>query len=144
LLRAFFVPKASRTTMSASTGEKQPHPGQFKPGQSGNPKGRPRGARQRLGEQFLVDMMADWDEHGNAAIVSVREKNPSQYLRVVASILPKELNVRVNELDELTDEQLAAQLARVAEELARAGAAIGQGTGTPAAPEPARDVPTLQ
>jgi hypothetical protein len=25
----------------------------FKPGQSGNPKGRPKGARNRLGTQFL-------------------------------------------------------------------------------------------
>lgn len=129
--------------MTASTEEKQRHPGQFKPGQSGNPKGRPRGARQRLGEQFLVDMLADWEAHGAEAIVKVRDKNPSQYLRVVASILPKELNVRVNELDELTDEQLLAQLARVYQELERAGVRIGQGTGTPAAAEPAGGVQPL-
>ena len=28
----------------------------FKPGQSGNPRGRPRGARNRLGEEFLAEL----------------------------------------------------------------------------------------
>lgn len=130
--------------MTAKTDEDQSKPWQFKPGQSGNPKGRPRGARQRLGERFLTDMLADWDAHGTAAIEKAREENPSQYLRVVASILPKELNVRVNELDELSDEQLAAQLGRVATELARAGVAFGEGTGSPAAAQSPGSVSTLQ
>ena len=32
----------------------------FKPGQSGNPKGRPKGARNRLGTQFLEALEADF------------------------------------------------------------------------------------
>ena len=31
----------------------------IKPGQSGNPKGRPKGARNRLGTQFLEALEAD-------------------------------------------------------------------------------------
>ena len=31
----------------------------FKPGQSGNPKGRPKGARNRLGTQFLEALEAE-------------------------------------------------------------------------------------
>src|SRR5215471_10323251 len=33
----------------------------FKPGQSGNPKGRPKGARNRLGTQFLEALEADFN-----------------------------------------------------------------------------------
>ena len=34
----------------------------FKPGQSGNPKGRPKGARNRLGTQFLEALEADFNQ----------------------------------------------------------------------------------
>jgi hypothetical protein len=41
----------------------------FKPGQSGNPKGRPKGARNRLGTQFLEALEADFNQFGPQAIV---------------------------------------------------------------------------
>lgn len=63
----------------------------FKPGQSGNPAGRPKGARSKLGEAFLKDMLADFEQHGKSVIEAVRAEKPDQYLKVVASILPKEI-----------------------------------------------------
>lgn len=93
--------------------------------------GRPKGARNKLGEAFLQDMLADWQEHGVATIATVREEKPDQYLKVVASILPKEMNLRVGEFDDLTDEQLARQLASIATQLARAGVDLGEGVGSP-------------
>jgi len=46
----------------------------FKPGQSGNPKGRPKGARNRLGTQFLEALQADFNQFGCQAIALVREE----------------------------------------------------------------------
>jgi hypothetical protein len=90
-----------------NTGEKQTTT-LFQPGQSGNPAGRPKGARSKLGEAFLVEMLADFEEHGRDAIKTVRDKKPDQYLKVVASILPKELDA-----GEATLNILSELLARV-------------------------------
>jgi Family of unknown function (DUF5681) len=67
----------------------------FKPGQSGNPKGRPKGARNRLGTQFLEALEADFNKFGPQAIALVREKKPEVYIKVVADLLPKEANINV-------------------------------------------------
>jgi hypothetical protein len=67
----------------------------FKPGQSGNPKGRPKGARNRLSTQFLEALEADFNQFGPQAIALVRERKPDIYIRVVAGLLPKEANINV-------------------------------------------------
>jgi hypothetical protein len=101
----------------------------FKPGQSGNPKGRTKGARNKLGEAFIEDLLEDWQLHGASAIAAVRGTKPDQYLRVIASILPRELNVRTNELDELTDEQVRQQLVSVLRQMAADGTTLIEGVG---------------
>jgi len=98
---------------------------QIKPGQVLNPKGRPKGSRNKLGEHFITALQADWEEHGAAAIATVRQERPSDYLKVVASILPKELNVRVDPLEEMDDDELTAILAA-----ARAVSRVHQEAGT--------------
>jgi hypothetical protein len=75
---------------------------QFKPG---NP-GRPKGSRNKLGEAFLEALHNDFNAHGVKAIQAVRKDKPDQYLKVIASILPKELNVNVNDMDNLSDDEL--------------------------------------
>jgi hypothetical protein len=83
---------------------------QFKPGQSGNPRGRPKGSRNKLGEIFLAALLGDFEEHGVEAIARVRDEQPAQYLKIIASILSRELDVTENELDDLTEEQLIERL----------------------------------
>ena len=45
------------------------------------------------GEAFIAALLADWQEHGAKAIERVRLEKPEQYLKVIASILPKDITV---------------------------------------------------
>jgi Family of unknown function (DUF5681) len=62
----------------------------FKSGQSGNPRGRPKGARSKLGEDFLTEPYENFAVHGAAAIERVCEDDPAACLRVIVSVLPKD------------------------------------------------------
>ena len=81
----------------------------WKPGQSGNPKGRPKGSRDRINKAFVDDLTDDWREHGQKAVEQVRKERPAEYVRIVASLLPKEAMVQVNlqnELDQVLLERM--------------------------------------
>lgn len=116
--------------MSDSTNEKQTPAHLFKPGQSGNPKGRPKGSRNKLSEDFVAALQADFEEGGIEAIQSMRGTDPGGYVRVIASLLPKEFKIETT--SDLTDEQLDARIRTLAN-LVEIG--IGQPAGRAEAPE---------
>jgi hypothetical protein len=68
----------------------------FKPGISGNPLGRPKGSKNRLSEKTYEELANDFQEHGADAIRIVRMTEPASYLRFVASVLPKEMELAVH------------------------------------------------
>lgn len=113
------------------TGEKKkstpPVEYQFKPG---NP-GRPKGSRNKLGEAFISALHDDFLEHGPDTIARVRAEDPTAYVKVCASLLPKEVKV-TSGVEELTDEQLDARIRALASALSlelRDEAGAGHPTG---------------
>jgi hypothetical protein len=92
---------------------------QFKPGQSGNPKGRPQGSRNKLSEEFLADLHAAWQLFGRPALMTTALTEPSVFVRVVASLMPKELEATktVVHADRMSDDELAAIACQGGEDL---------------------------
>ena len=58
--------------------------------------GRPKGSRNKLSEEFVAEVYADWCEHGATAIRTVRETRPEVYVRVVASLLPRQVQAEIS------------------------------------------------
>lgn len=96
--------------------EEKDEKGRFLPGNSGF-GGRPKGSRNKLGEAFVSALHDDFLLHGVETIARVREDKPDQYMKVVASLLPKEFKIET--VSELTDEQLDSRIRGLADVLHR-------------------------
>jgi hypothetical protein len=85
-----------------------PEATRFKKGVSGNPGGKAVGTRNGLSASFLKALSKDFEAHGESAIKDCREQDPSAYVRVIAGILPKQIEDLTDkrDLDELTDAEL--------------------------------------
>src|SRR5262245_38289096 len=77
--------------MPVFTGLKQDT--RFRPGQSGNPTGRPKGSRNKVTENLLEALASDFEVHGKEVIERVRGERPHEYLKIVASLVPKQMEI---------------------------------------------------
>lgn len=111
----------------------------YQKGESGNLNGRPHGSRNKLSEAFLKDMLAAWEKRGAEAIKTFVDERPHEFVKLVATILPKHFNLKVNEFDDLTDEQLRLQYNALVASVFAAGLAEPAG----AAPADAAQTPLL-
>lgn len=102
-----------------------PEHAQFAPGESGNPGGKPKAARNRLQGAFLNALADDFDKNGKDAIVRAREEDPMGYVKAVAALMPKQVE-QSQPLEDMTDVELVAAIAWLRSRLAdpvRAGEA---------------------
>ena len=84
---------------------------QFKPGHNIK-NGRPKGSRNKLAQRVFDDILRHWNESaggdlckGQAALELLYREKPGEYLKLTASVLPKEF-VFENAVTELDDEEL--------------------------------------
>ena len=95
---------------------------QFKPGR---PKtgGRRKGARDRIATALLEAIGKDFEQYGDEAVRIARIERPVEYLRVVASLLPKEFEITDNRLKDISDDELDLLLEYTRQRIARGLAA---------------------
>ncbi len=69
---------------------------QFRPGQSGNPAGRPKGSRNQINERILELLRAlTKGQDGADSLKGLRDDDPTAFWRIVAGLLPKQVNADV-------------------------------------------------
>jgi hypothetical protein len=69
----------------------------WKPGQSGNPAGRPIGARARISEKLLADLAVVWEEHGAGVLQRLAVTDPGKLAQIAYGLLPRDVFISVEQ-----------------------------------------------
>lgn len=70
--------------------------GRFVPGVSGNPKGRPKGARTHLSQKFFDDLAQAWDDNGEQILREMAANDPAALAKMIAALQPKMQDIELN------------------------------------------------
>jgi|SRR6516162_10813237 len=99
---------------SDNTEKKQRNLIPYKPGQCGNPKGRPRGSRNKLSEEFFRDLCDAWQAFGKPALMTAAWTHPVDFVRLVAQLIPKDVEVTATNirLERMSSDELEALIER--------------------------------
>ncbi|WP_292627716.1 hypothetical protein [Mesorhizobium sp.] len=71
---------------------------------------RPKRTKKTLADGFLEAIRADFRAHGAGVIAEVRTEKPDQYLKIVLSVLPKDLHLNINSLEALSDDEIRQRI----------------------------------
>ena len=82
----------------------------------GNP-GKPKGAKHKLQEGFVKDVQAAWEEKGKEAITMMIADKPGDFVKMVASLMPKDVTLNINDNSEMTDDELTGRIRDLAAQL---------------------------
>lgn len=93
----------------------------FQRGDGGNKGGgRRQGARNRISTALLTAFAEDFEKFGEETVRITRVEKPVEYLRIAASLLPKEFEItHSQQLHELSDEELEQFIEQLKLELHR-------------------------
>jgi hypothetical protein len=79
-------------------------------------RGRPKGSRNRLGEAFIEDLYSEWRNSGASALKRMAADEPAQFVKVVAQILPREIDATLNiDVELFSEAKTYAQAFRLAQ-----------------------------
>ena len=68
----------------------------WKPGESGNPNGRPLGSRNRFSEKFLDDLGEAWQKFGVTALERTAQDEPARFVDICSRLVPKDVQVTLS------------------------------------------------
>jgi hypothetical protein len=69
----------------------------WKPGQSGNPAGRPIGARQKISEKLLADLAEVWEASGKTVLERLAITDPGKLAQIAYGLLPRDVFISVEQ-----------------------------------------------
>jgi Family of unknown function (DUF5681) len=87
----------SKMESQSMNGSLKPRGKSWVPGESGNPTGRPKGSRNAFSAIFVGDLTATWAQHGPDVLRKVAISDPSRFLGVCASVLPKDVALTIEQ-----------------------------------------------
>src|SRR6516164_4719797 len=95
--------------------------------EKGRPKtgGRAKGAKNRLSHAFLTALAEDFEQHGVDAIKIARVERPVEYVRIVAGLMPRELEITETQLMQIPDNELDAFIEFARRRIAERALSIG-------------------
>ena len=83
--------------------------------------GRRKGARNRISTALLTAFAEDFEKYGDETVRICRVEKPIEYLKIAASLLPKEFEISDSRLQELDDNELESLIEAVRQRRAVAG-----------------------
>jgi len=80
----------------------------FKQGVSGNPHGNRHRTRHLLNQEFMQALLLHFRQHGKKAIEKVAREQPAVYVKILALLVPREMQIeQTNRIKQMTDEEIA-------------------------------------
>jgi len=102
-------------------------------------------SRTELSTAFYDDFIRVWQDCGESALRRAQFHDPMGFVKVAASLMPKQLDVTTTTVQEMEDEQLERLLTLVTSALGERSAALEEEAGSRAElPAPAGQVVDLQ
>jgi hypothetical protein len=114
----------------------------FEPGRA-KTGGRTRGVKNRLSHAFLQALADDFEKHGREAIMICRVEKPNEYLRVIAHLMPRELEISHNPIEVISDDELIAYIEHIRLQLGGRVERLAIRTDTEADGEPLKLLPPI-